>query len=322
MFGGGIRKLRGPAVLLGTASTVLAIVIPVPLGAGILPPPWPDVPAWWPDDGSVPGAIGDLRQFIDTLQRSLERLRQWAQLFQQTTSSILVRIVRESPGHLPDEADLTSLIEQIRILPKTVRETLEVLRNKLQVPVAPGSIEERHHAYIESHPAMVHEAVGITETDQVVAGGTVQQAVASQATAAGAAAVSRDLRPESVSAAAQETSRALTSTARDLPSSRAGIELLVAGMGAGLQQQANLGSATADRLTVLVQQTAQVSQQVGALAATTGALTLRQAERDRRALNGQLGLADAVSTAARLLQEILTGAGDPAVAEPRLEPLY
>jgi hypothetical protein len=322
MFGGGMRKLHGPALLLGTASALLAVMIPVPLVAGALPPTWPGAPTWWPDDGSFSGAIGDLRQFIDALQQALERLMQWAQLFRQTASAILTRIIWESPGQLPDEADLTGLVGQIRALPERLRGALEVLRNKLQAPVAPGSIDERHHAYIESSPAMVHEAVGIVETDEVVAGGTVQQAAASQATAAGAAAVSRDLRPESVSADARETSGALTSAAQDLPSSRAGIELLIAGMGAGLRQQADLGAATADRLTVLVQQSAQVSQQVGALAATTGALTLRQAERDRRALNGQLGLADAVSTVAQLLQEVLTGAGDPAVDEPRFEPLY
>jgi hypothetical protein len=119
-----------------------------------------------------------------------------------------------------------------------------------------------------------------------------------------------------------EDSDLLVSAAQDLPSSRAGIELLVAGVGAGMRHQANLGAATADRLTVLVQQTAQVSQQVGALAATTSALTLRQAERDRKALNGQLGLADAVSAAAQMLQDVLAGAGDPAVNEPRLDPLY
>jgi hypothetical protein len=208
------------------------------------------------------------------------------------------------------------------MLPATLRGTLEAVLSKLQAAVVPGSIDERHHAYIESNPETMHEAVGITEVDQVVAEGTVQQAAASQATAAGAAAVSRDLRPEVAGADAQATSDALSSAAQNLPSSRAGIEVLIAGMGAGLRQQATLEGATADRLTVLIQQTAQMSQQVGALAATTGAMTLRQAERDRTALNGQLGLADAVSTIGQVLQDVLSGAGDSSVDEPRLEPLY
>jgi hypothetical protein len=321
MFGGEIRKLRGPALLLATASTLLAAT-PVPLVAGALPPAWPTASLGWPGDDGISSTIGELRQFIDALQRFLDSLTQWTRLFQQTTSDILARIIWESPGVLPDEVDLTGLLRQIRALPETLQRGLEALRNKLQVPVVPGSIEERHHSYIESNPALAHEAIGITATDQVVAGGTVQQAAAAQATAAGAAAVSRDLRPESVSADARKTGDMLTSSAQDLPSSRAGIELLIAGMGAGLRQQADLGAATADRLTVLVQQIAQMSQQVGALASTTGALTLRQAERDRRALDGQLGLADAASLVAEMLQEILTGAGNPVVNEPRLDPLY
>ncbi len=312
MFGRGMRKLRSVSLVFG-ASTLLAIA-PVA--------PWAGAPTWWPDDGSFSSAIGDLQQFVGLLQQSLERLMQWVHLFQQSTSDALTRMVRELPGQLPEEADLTGLIGQINALPAALRGALEAVRSKLQAPASPGSVEERHHAYIESNPAMVHEAIGITETDEVVAGGTVQQAAASQATALGAAAVSRDLRPQVVTAEAQETSDALTSSAQDLPSSRAGIELLVAGMGANLRQQAGLGAATADRLTVLVQQTAQMSQQVGGLAATTGALTLRQTDRDEQALTGQLGLADAVSTIAQVLQEILTGAGDPAVDEPRLDPLY
>jgi len=321
MFGRGMSKLRRGSLAFGMASTLLAVV-PVPLVESILPPTWAGAPTWWPDDGILSSAFGDLRRFVGLLQQSLERLMQWVQLFQQTASDILTRMVWESPGQLPDETDLTGLIGQINALPATLRGALEAVRNKLWAPAAPGSVDERHHAYIESNPAMVHEAIGIIEADEVVAGGTVQQAAASQATALGAAAVSRDLRPEVVSADAQATSDALTSAAHDLPSSRAGIELLIAGMGADLRQQAGLGAATADRLTVLVQQIAQMSQQTGALAATLGTLTLRQTEQDEKALNGQLGLADAVSTVAQVLQEVLTGAGDPAVDEPRLDPLY
>src|SRR5207302_9250207 len=102
----------------------------------------------------------------------------------------------------------------------------------------------------------------------------------------------RDLRTELAAAQADQAGRMLVSAAQGLPSSRAGIELLVAGVGTGLRRQADLGAAAADRPTVLVQQTAQVSQQVAALAATTGSLTLRQAEQDRRALDAQLEFAD------------------------------
>ena len=315
MFAHGVKQIQGIVLLL-------AAVVPVPLGIGILPTAWPDAPALWPDDGAPPISSGDLEQFIDALQQSLERLTQWVQIFQQATSQVLARTVAEFPGILPDEIDLTGLVAQIRALPAVFRQALEAVRDKLQTRPAPGSVDERHRGYVESSPALLHEAVGIVGIDEVVAGGMVQQAAASQAAAMGAAAVARDLRPAAVGVGAREAGDAMASAAHDLPSSRAGIELLVAGMGAGLRQQADLGAAESDRLTVLVQQTAQVSQQVGALAATTGVLTLREADRDRRALEGTLGFADAISAAAQLLQDIVTQTGNPTVSEPRLEPLY
>jgi len=314
MFAHGMKRTQGVVLLL-------AAVVPLPLGIGILPTAWPD-PGWWPPDEGPTPSSADLAQFIGALQQSLERLTRWVEMFQQTASQVLARTVSEFPGILPDEADLTDLVAEIRALPSTMRQALEVVRDKLQTRPAPGSIDERHQGYVESSPALLHEAVGIAGVDEVVAEGMVQQAAASQATAMGAVAVAGDLRPEGVGVAAREAGDAMASAAHDLPSSRAGIELLVAGMGAGLRHQADLGAAESDRLTVLVQQTAQVSQQIGALAATTGALTLREADRDRRALEGTLGFADAVSAAAQLLQDIVTQTGEPPVGEPRLDPLY
>ncbi|HKV45574.1 MAG TPA: hypothetical protein VJT32_13015 [bacterium] len=279
---------------------------------------WPAAPSWWPPEGGS----GDLPQVIDLLRQSLERLAEWSQLFRQASGDMLTRLIQEFPGQLPDGTDLTDLAKEIAALPDTLGGVLQAVRAKLQSAIRPGSVDERHHAYVESNPTVGREAVGIAETDQVVAGGVVQQVAASQATAAAAAAVARDHRPQAAAVQAREIGAALTSSARDLPSARAGIELLVAGVGASLQQQADLGNATADRLTVLVAQAAEASQQVGALAQTVGALTLRQAEQDRRALDGQLGLADAVSMASQVLGEVLTGAGTAAPPAPTLRPLY
>ena len=247
MFAHGMKQTRGVVLLL-------AAVVPVPFGIGILPTAWPDAPAGWPPDEGP--ALS--RQFIEALQQSLERLTQWAELFQQAATQVLARTVAEFPGILPDEADLTGLVAQIRAVPSTLRQALEVVRDKLQTRPAPGSVDERHQGYVESSPALLHEAVGIAGTDEVVAGGMVRQAAAMGAAAMGAAAVARDRRPDAVGVAARAAGETMTSAAHDLPSSRAGIELLVAGMGAGLRQQAEMGAAQSDRLTILVQQTAQV----------------------------------------------------------------
>ena len=311
------RTLRlGP----GTVFMLVAVTVAA-LAAGTPPRAWAAAQAG-PDDGSLFAPLGDLQQFIRSLQGLIAQVTEWVQLFRQAATDVLSRMIWESPGLLPDEVDLTDLMKQIQGLPAALRGVLDAIINKLRIPPVPGTTGARHHAYIESNPALIHEATGIAETDELVAAGTVRQAAASQATTAGAAAVSQDLRPAAARADAWETSSTLASAGQNLPSSRAGIELLISGFGAGLRQQADLGAATADRLTVLVHQIAQVSQQVEALGATMGAWTLRQAERDRRALDGQLGLADTAAGFAETLQDVLAGAGDPPGDEPRLQALY
>jgi hypothetical protein len=287
------------------ASPVPAVLPATRLGAAI----------WLPDGGN-------LASFIAALEQTLEQMRQWLEAFQGSAADILTHLVSEAPGQLPDGADLPDMLARITGLPDHLRAILEAVRAKLLAPIAAGGLDERHHAYTDSNPVLGHEALDIAAADQVVAGATVQQTAAAQATAAAAAAVSRDARPEAATLEAQQAGNALVASARDLPSTRAGMELLVAGMGAGLHQQADLQAAAADRLTLLVQQTAQVSQQLSALAATSAAETLRLAEQDRAALDAQLGFADAVSTAAGTLQDFLSGVGDSAAADPQFSSLY
>jgi len=288
----------------------------------IVPSAWSGGAAAWPDEMPPVDTPGDLARFIAEVRASLDRLAEWVRVFPQMVSETLTRMIWESPGLLPEGADLDGLARQIAALPRALRGPLEAVLGKLAAAAAPGAAGARHRAYIEGDPATAHEAMGIVETDQVVVGGAVQQRASSEATAAAADAVSRDLRPELAAAQADQAGRMLVSAAQGLPSSRAGIELLVAGVGTGLRRQADLGAAAADRLTVLVQQTAQVSQQVAALAATTGSLTLRQAEQDRRALDAQLEFADTVSTAAHLLVGVVTDAGETRSTDPQLRPLY
>ena len=316
----GMSTPRVRRVALGGLCALVAVTVAAQ-AAGTPPLAWAAAPSGPGEDG-LSSAFGDLQEFIRSLQALIAQVTAWVQFFRRTATDVLSRTIWEPPGLLPDEVDLTDLVKQIEGLPAELRSILDAIINKLRMPPAPGSTSERHHAYIESSPALIHEATGIAETDELVAVGTVRQATASRATAAGAAAASQDLRPALASAGALETSGALTSAGQNLPSSRAGIELLISGMGAGLRQQADLGAAAADRLTVLVHQIAQVSQQVEALGATMAAWTLRQAERDRRALDGELGLADTAAGFAETLQEALSGAGDPPGDQPRLQPLY
>ena len=300
-----VLRPRPQPIARPAASPVPAVLPATRLGAAI----------WLPDGGN-------LASFITALEQTLEQMRQWLETFQGSAADILTHLVSEAPGQLPDGADLPDMLARITGLPDHLRTILEAVRAKLLAPIAAGGLDERHHAYTDSNPVLGHEALDIAAADQVVAGATVQQTAAAQATAAAAAAVSRDPRPEEDDLEAQQTGMTLVASAHGLPSTRAGMELLVAGVGAGMHQQADLQAAAADRLTLLVQQTAQVSQQLSALAATSAAETLRLADQDRAALDAQLGFADAVSTAAGALQDFLRGVGDSAAADPQLSSLY
>jgi hypothetical protein len=154
-----------------------------------------------------------------------------------------------------------------------------------------------------------------------VTSGALQQEVAVAATAAVANAAAQDAALPAAAAAARAAGDELAGAAQNLPSSRAGIELLVAGIGAGLRQQADLTAALAARVNGVIQQSAQLSGQLGTLGATLTMFTARDIERERRALDAQLGVSDAADEGASLLQQLLSGAADPA-DEIRLDPLY
>ncbi len=294
---------------------------PLPATPPFLPPAGPEASAWWPVTSERP-ALADLPHAISALQQALDSLAEWVKVTQQAAAGALARMIRESPGNLPPGGVPPDLIGQVSLLPRELASVLDALLAKLLAPAPPGGVEARHQEYTASSPALAHEAAGIVATDEIVTDGAVQQAAATRAVSVAAAAAAGDsLLPATVSSA-HETGAALLRGAHSLPSSRAGIELLVAGVGAGMQQQADLSAAVADRLTVLAQQTVAVSQQIGALAATAGALAVREAERDRQALDARLGLADALGAGGQMFQQVLAATGEPSADEIRLDPLY
>jgi hypothetical protein len=295
---------------------------PAPPGTPpFLPPVGPAGSAWWPAAGG-PAPLGDLADVVAALQQVLDLLAGWAGSVQHAASDALVRVIWEAPGHLPQGTGLPDLIGRITLLPPELQGALEALRAKLGALPAPGSPEARHQAYAQGSPPLAREAAGVAAVDEIVTSGAVAQDAAVHATSLGAQGAARDLRLPAAVAAGYDAGDMLLGGARELPSTRAGVELLVAGMGMGMRQQADLGAAVADRLTVLAQQTAEVSQQIGALAATAGALAAREAERDRQALDARLGLADALAAGGSALQQMLADAGGPASGEIRVDPLY
>ncbi len=300
-----------------------APVLPIPYGTPpFLPPVSPGDGTWWTAPaGSVP-ILQDLAQFIGVLERARDVLAQWVGTVQQAVSNALARIIWESPGLLPQGVQFPDLTGQITMFPQEVRAAIDALLAKLRAPVAPGSSDARHQAYTASSPALTREAVGIAAADQVITSMSVQQAAASRATALAAAGAARDTRLPAAVVAGYQAGRMLVESADQVPSTRAGVELLVAAQGIAMRQQADLSEAVADRLSLLAQQTAAVSEQIGTLAVTAGTLVARETERDRQVLDARLGLADVLSEAGHLLQQMLADAGEPSASETGIDPLY
>jgi hypothetical protein len=266
--------------------------------------------------------LQDLAQLLTRLEQARDALAQWGSTVQDAALNALARMIWESPGLLPEGVQIPDLAGKITLLPQQVRAVIDALLAKLRAPVAPGSSEARHRAYTESSPALAHEAAGIAAADQIITATAAQQAAASRTTALAAAGAARDARLPAALRAGSQAGQEFIENASQVPSTRAGVEMLVAATGAAMREQADLGEAVADRLTALAQQTAQVSQQIGTLALTAGTLAARETERDRQALDARLGLADIMSEGGRLFQQILAEAGEPSTAETRIEPLY
>jgi hypothetical protein len=278
-----------------------------------------------------PGSIGDaldpsaaattLAGALAAVQTVMDQLWRWLDLLRQTAAGDATQIVVPLPTSVPAGAGPLDTVAALAALPAQWRALIAAARAKLGLPDTAGATAAQHKTDITGSPELTHEAATITAADQQVASGALQQEVAVAATAAVADAAARDTTLDAAAAAARAAGDELAGEAQNLPSSRAGIELLVAGAGTALRQQADLTAALASRVNGLIQQGAQLSGQLGALAATLGVFTARDAERERRALDAQLGVADAANSGGTLLQQLLSGAGDPA-DEIRLDPLY
>jgi hypothetical protein len=319
-FGGPVAA----AVLRGRADAAQAVPWqflpwppPVP-GPGPSGPP-SFVPSADPFDPDAVAAT--LEQVLAAVQSGMDGLWQWLEALRQAAAAALARIVLPLPIEAPGAAGPADVVTHVVALPDGWRAIIAAALAKLQVRDSADGTAIRHEGDIAASPELSHEAGTIASADQQVIAGAAQQEVATAATAAVAGAAARDTALPAVLTAAQATADQLVAGAQNLPSSRAGIELLVAGTGAGLRNQAALTAALAGRITGLMQQTAQLSGQIGTLASTIGFLAERDLERDRNALDARLGVADAARGGAALLEQLLDGAGEPA-DEIILDPLY
>jgi len=302
-------------------------------GAGVTSPPFkprplPPAPAVLPlvpmgfAVGDALSGFSDLEDAIAEVQSLIDNVATWVQSAATTARDAIVDIIGAAPGYLPAGTNLSELVGQILDLPDNLRQTIVMTLAQSGTGAPVGTLAASHASYVAASPVLTQDAAGIAASSAVVATSNVRQDVGVQAAAEAARAVVSDPRLDAVALAAHQAGDVMVQGAPNLPSSRAGIEMLVAGMGAGMEQQADAAASLGDRLTALAQQTAAVSEQVGALGQTTEALTARDAARDRRDLDARLGLMDAVRAGGQTLTSMLADADESADVEPTLDPLY
>lgn len=269
------------------------------------------------------GGVADrLSEMLAAVQLAMDQIREWLERLRETAAGAAMHIVVPLPTEVPAGSGPMDAVAALAGLPAQWLALIAEVRAKLRLPDNSDATAAQHKTAIAGSPELSHEAATIAAADQQVASGAVQQELAVSVTAAVADAAAHDTALGETAAAARAAGDQLTGAAQNMPSSRAGIELLVAGMGTALREQADLTTALAARIGAVVQQAAQLSSQIGALATTLSMFTARDVERDRRVLDARLGAADAADRGGDLLQQLLSGAGASAGDEIRLDPLY
>ena len=271
--------------------------------------------------GDAFAGLSDLELAIAKLQSLLNSVETWVQSTAAAARGAVLDIIA-APTYMSGQTELAGLMGRVLDLPDDLRQRLTTMLSQWWSATPHGPLAGTHEAYVTATPVLTQAAAGVATSAAVVAAGSVRQDAGVEASAETARTVASDPRLNEVAAAARQAGNTMVQEAADLPSSRAGIEMLVAGMGAGMEQQADAAVSLGDRLTALVQEIAAVSQQVGALGEVTSALTARDAERDRRSFDAQLGLMDALHAGGQTLARMLSDADESADVGPNLTPLY
>ncbi len=229
--------------------------------------------------------VGDLTlllQWLRQLQALLDQLDQWRTLILDQITA-WQNAVLEPLTPLFQIADLTAAIQQqLTQLPARFQTTLQSLLTKFQSLPAPkpGSPGWTYQQYAQQNPALLAKARQIAATEVMAATTTTE----TQATADMSGDIARQVVSDTALPAATldaiAAAQALAEAAPDIPSTRSGIQMLIAALAAQMQQHASYAQGLADRLQGLNQQEALSARELHALSWALNHQLIRQ-EKDR-----------------------------------------
>ncbi len=223
-----------------------------------------------------------LLEWLRRLQSFLDELERWRVLLMEQID-VWQSAVLEPLAPLSQMSDLAEAIrQQLGRLPLRFQATLQALLTKLQTLPAPppGSPGWTYRQYAEQNPALRAKARQIA-TSEVMAAATTTE---TRATAEMSGDVARGLVADTTLPAATldavAAAQALARAAPNIPSTRSGIQMLIAALAAQMQQHATYAQGLANRLQGLSQQEALSARELHALSWALNHQLIRE-EKDR-----------------------------------------
>jgi len=193
---------------------------------------------------------------------------------------------------------LEAIGNQLRRFPEMLEEAAQRWLEELRRLLALEGSSSLYGAYGQGNPVVVERARDLARSEMAAVGGTVQSVSAARVSLALARQAAQESTIRRASREAQDTARALSREAPSIPSTRVGIQLLVAGQAEGLRFQAVLGRTLGNRLAGVSQQLASLSQQNAALQNVLSQQLLLQAREQEDGLKSTLVQLDLVRTLA------------------------
>jgi hypothetical protein len=223
-----------------------------------------------------------LLEWLRRLQGLLDEVERWRLLIieqiDQWQSTVLEPLMP-----LYQIGDLVEAIRaQLVRLPLRFQTTLRALLAKLQSLPAPqpGSPGWTYRRYAEQNPAIRAKARQMAVTEVMAAATTTETRAMAEMSGDIARELVADVTLPMATLDAVAAAQALAAAAPGIPSTRSGIQMLIAAMAAQMQQQASYTQGLANRLQGLSQQEALTARELHALSWALNHQLIRQ-EKDR-----------------------------------------
>jgi hypothetical protein len=233
----------------------------------------------------APAQIGGLELLLEWLRRlqgMLDEVERWRLLLIEQLDRWQSEVL-EPLTPLYQVADLADAIRaQLARLPVRFQTTLRALLSKLQSLPAPqpGSPGWTYRQYAEQNPALRAKARQMAMTEVMAAATTTETRAMAEMSGDVARELVTDTTLPLATLDAVAAAEALATAAPTIPSTRSGIQMLVAAMAAQMQQQAAYTQGLANRLQGVSQQGALEARELHALSWALNHQLIRQ-EKDR-----------------------------------------